>query len=394
MKITEKIINNRFKLSAVLIILLGIIGFFINELSIQDWILTTNELFCIWWNIKFFGLILASYELFMLITNNNKKLSFIGTIVLVFSGTVLWNLNNIDSLVIGEILVLLVNYFFQKDKMKEKIIVSVGIIVFTIFYMFTFRPYAVGFGYVFLGLMIWILINNKDKIKQDKKVIILEVGTIVLSILGALLATIFFNNNNIEYSNINSNGISILFSYLYSVLLPFNSFEGAELFTSTISIFPFPIFLALYYLYKKEDHIEFLLPMSVVIVFEIVYCISGFPDIINKITLFSETNALRVMASVQIASLFVIFYFIGNVKEELFKIKHSMRITIIFACILIFIGFPTKFSTLKYLYLFVSQISLLGFLFLNFGDKKYQKVLLFFLVLITLISGIPIIFIL
>lgn len=394
MKITEKIINNRFKISAVLILLLGVVGFFINELSIQEWILTTNKLFCIWWNIKFFALILASYELFMLITKDNKKLSFVGTIVLAFSGTVQWNLNNIDSLIIGEIIVLLINYFFQKEKMKEKIIASIGVIVLTICYTFTFRPYAIGFGYLFLALIIWIIIKNKDKLIKNKNIIILEVITIIFSILSAIFAIIFFNNNNVEYSNINSSGISILFSYLYSVLLPFNDIKGAELLTSVISVFPLPMFVALYYLYKKEEHVDFLLPMSILMVFETVYCISGFPNIINNLTLFSQTNALRVMPSVQIANLFVMFYFMGNVKEELFNVKHSMRITMIFACVLVFINFPTSFATTKYLYLFVSEIALLGFLFLNFGDKKYQKVFCFFLLVTTLISGIPVIFIL
>lgn len=386
-KMYEKIIDNRFKISGILIILFGIIGFFINNINVKDWILTTDKSFCFWWNIKFFALILLSYDLFFLITNKNKKLAFIGSILISFSSSVQWNLNNIDSLIIGELLTLLVQNYFDKNK---KVLISILFIVFSIIYTFTFRPYAVAFGYLFLALIIWIIIKNICNIKNNKKEILLGTSTILISIAGMIISALFFNNHNIEYSNLNQTGISTLYSYLYAILLPFNKFDGRELLSSFISIFPIPMMISLYYLYKKEDHSEFLLPITIVTVLETVFCISGFPSIISKVTLFSQTNALRTMSSVSLANLIIIFYFLGNVEEELFKIKYSMRITIITACILIFVSFPTVFLSRIFMYLFVAEFTLLTFLFLNFGDKKYQKVLLFFLILTTLISGIPV----
>ena len=71
-KLYEKIIDNRFKISGILIIVLGIFGFFLNDLNIKDWILTTDKLFCFWWNIKFCALSLISYELLLMITNDKK----------------------------------------------------------------------------------------------------------------------------------------------------------------------------------------------------------------------------------------------------------------------------------------------------------------------------------
>ncbi len=389
-KTYEKIIENRFTISGILIVVLGIVGFFINNINIKDWFLTTDKLFCFWWNIKFFALFLLSYDLFFIISNQNKKLSLIGTILIVFSSVVQWNMNNIDSLIIAELLTVLVQKFFEKDK---KILISILFIIFSIIYTFTFRPYAIAFGYLFLALIVWIILKNVYLIKNNKKEILLGIFTFLLSAVAMIICYCFFNNNNIEYLEMKQKGISILYSYLYSILLPFYNLEGKELISSFMCVFPIPMIISLYYLYKKENHSEFLLPLTMVIVLETAFCISGFPEIISKVTLFSETNALRTMASVSLGNLFLIFYFLGNIDEELFKIKYSMRITILVTCTLIFINFPIAFASKKYMYLFVCELTTLTFLFLNYSDKKYQKVFLFFLVLFTLISGIPVNFI-
>lgn len=386
-KLYKKIINNRFKISFIMICVLTIIGFFINKTELQNAFFITDKAFCLWWNIKFFALCLISYELFFIITNKNEKLALGGTIILALSGTIQWNLNNIDALIIGEFITVLVQKFFEKDKFKSQVLISSLITIFSIIYVWTFRPYAVAFGYLFLALIIWIILENKDKLKDNK---ILGLVTCVLSILGMIISALFFNNHNIEYYDLEMSGVSVLFSYLYSPLLPFFDFKGQELLSGIISIFPVPIIMSLYYIYTKEKHICFLLPITIVTVLEIVFCMSSFPNFINNITLFSEVSAIRAVSCVQIANLFIMFYFLGNIKEELFKIKYAMRITIVIVCLLVFVRFPVYFSNKQFLYMFVCELSLLSFLLLNFSDKKYQKVLMFFLILITLISGVPV----
>ena len=61
----------------------------------------------VWLVIKFVALIFTSFELFSIITNKNKKMSIAGTIVLAFSGCVMWNLDKIDSLILGQIITVL-----------------------------------------------------------------------------------------------------------------------------------------------------------------------------------------------------------------------------------------------------------------------------------------------
>lgn len=390
-KLYEKIIDNRFKISGILIIVLGILGFFLNDLNIKDWVLTTDKLFCFWWNIKFCALSLISYELLLMITNDKKGLAFIGTLLLVFSGTVRWNFNVIDSFIIGELIVVVVKKYFKTEFFDKKLPISIAIILLSICYALTYRPYVISFGYLFIGLIIWTVLKNRDpKNVVFTNTLILNWVTLILSIVGSVSCFLIFNNNYIEIDTEGFHGISTLFTYLYNCFLPFSEFEGKELLGSIISIFPIPMIVGLYYMYKKEDHVEFILPVTVLMVFEAIYCISGFPEIINKITFLSDVDPLIVMDAVQISNFFIMFYFLGNVKEELFKISHSMRITLLVVCFLIFLRFPTVYSTKKYLYFFVCELSLFSFLFLNFSDKRYQKVLLFFLLVVTLIGAIPV----
>lgn len=198
-KLYEKIIENRFKISIVSIVILTIIGFFMSDLKFYEWIVKTDVTFCLWWNLKLFALLLSSYELFLLITNYKKGISLIGAIVLSFSGIVQWNFNNIDSLIIGIIITILIQKFFEYDKKNQKILISISIILLSSIYVFTFRPYAISFGYIFLALIVWLILKNKDNIVKNKFNIGLGIITIVFSIICGFIVVKFFDNNNNEY---------------------------------------------------------------------------------------------------------------------------------------------------------------------------------------------------
>ena len=347
----------------------------------------------IWNIIKLVALVFSSFELFSIITNNNKKTSIAGTIVLAFSGCILWNLNKIDAVILGEIITVLIYKIINENKIKKIIPISVAIVFFSIIYMYTFRPFAISFGYLFLALILWIIAKNFNILKENKKKILILFFIVVLSIIGASCAEIFFAKPYNDYIDTNTTlGISGLFTYLYTPLLPFNDITDPGLWASIFSLFPIPMVIALYFMYKQEKHSEFLLPIVIVTVFESVYCISGFPNIISKFTMLSSVSPMRVIPAVQLANIFILFYFLENIKDSLFSIKYAIRITIITICILAFIKYPTIFSSKGYLYLFAIEMSLLIFMFLNYSDKNYKKMFLILLCLISLIGGIPAIF--
>ena len=70
------IIEKRYIISLVLIILSSIVGIFINKgnYELAECITNTGLYLSPWWNLKFYALLLSCYEIFYLITNNNKGL--------------------------------------------------------------------------------------------------------------------------------------------------------------------------------------------------------------------------------------------------------------------------------------------------------------------------------
>lgn len=390
-KVWGYIVDNRYKLSVILIIISTIIGFFQNQIGIVEWIKTTDVVLSLWWNIKFFSLMLVTYELFQIITNNNKNVSIIGTLVVTFSGFVTWNFAYIAPLIIGELITVLINKILIIENKKQKIICSVITIISSYVYVFTFDDYAISFGYIFLALILWILLKNREKLKIKNTKIILMV-TIITSIIGAIIlkSSINYNFMNYTISNTNQKGFSGLFNYLCNILLPFYDGENLKIYGSFLSIFPLPMLWALYYLYKNEENSEFLLPITIIAVLETIYCVSGFPEFIRKLTFLGSVDSVMCMPAVNFANLLIIFYVIENVTEKVFSFKSTIRITILLSIILVFLQRPEMFSNIGFLYLYAVELCLLAFLFLNIDDKKYRNVFLFFLVVITLIGGVTV----
>lgn len=379
-----KVVNNRYKISAILFVIFSIVGALFNTSRIGEWILDTSSAFTIWSNLKLFALILVTYELFSIITDKSKGYSVIGTIIVVASGCVKFNFDKIDSLIWGQLICVLIEKLLKEKNICKQGFCAIGILLSIIAYSFTFEGYAISFAYVFIALIIWIILKNKENLK-DKKILLLGSSAIVLSVICAIVLRnlIPFKYNDIIENE--RNGISILYSYLYNVLLPFFNFEGKEFFGSFVSVFPLPMLLALYYMYKNDEHTEYLFPITLVTVVQTVFCMSSLPKIIGDITLLSYSSISRVMASVNLANVYILFYIIKNIDKKMFSITSAMRIAVVLMIIVGFIAYPTIFATRGFLTLFIIEACILSFLFLILHDENYKKVLLFFMLVFSIL---------
>lgn len=380
------IIDNRYIISIVLIIVSTIIGYMQNNISIKEWIFATNIPLCLWWNIKFVVLLLASYELMQIITNN-RNLSIVSSAIISMSGAIQWNFEYINSIIIGEIIIVFLNNLLNTNVVKLKMINAFGIAILSFLYMQCTVSFAIAFLYVWIALIIWLVIKNKTRLKENKTSYYL-IGTIFISAI-LMFISLKFVNLGFKYDPVEAptRGFSYLFTYVYNILLPFVDIQKKYLYGNFISLFPIPMLVSLYYLYKKEEHTEFLLPITIVSVLETIFCISGFPNIVSKIFGFDEVNIIRASIAVNYMNLLLVFYMISNI-DEIFKLRTAVKLTLISACLLAFIGYPSAISARGYIYIFAAELCVLFLLFYNYGNKKYKKVLLFFMLLFTLIAGI------
>lgn len=349
------------------------------------------------WNLKLFALILVTFELCYLITNKNKSISIVGTIMVVFSGFMQW-WSIVDTIIYGQLALVLLDKFMNYEKFKIRLLCLIGITISALSYIFTLYPaYMIAFGYVFFALAIWIIIKNRKNVKVTAKDIIIAIICFIAIILVCLrYLNLSENTLNIisntsypgERNETGGGAFPYLFSYLYNFLLPFMNMGDNCSLASIISMFPIPMIMAIYYIYKKEKHISFLLPVAVVAVLETVFCISGFSEVISKITLFKYVLPERAAVAVSFANFYLMIYMLANIQENLVKIKSAIRISLIITCIIVFLPLPTIVSGNGYMSIFAAIICLYTFAFLNNGDVRYRKVLLTFLVIFTLIGGV------
>ena len=312
---------------------------------------------------------------------------------------------NFDVITFGEIFLIFLNKLTDsevsknddlKEKNMKKALYVLGIFISILAYLFTFDlSLEIAFGYVFLALAIWIFIKNKKKYKITLK------NCIIAIVLFVLITTIccvveritgLFSQAYEVYNTAKiGNGLTYNFSYVYNFLLPYKDSGTNYNFVSMLSVFPVPIILAMVYLYKKEKHEEFLFPMICVIALEFIYSMVNLPNIINLITGLSLLSVKDATLGVAIANIYVFLYMYANIEEEAIRFTSAIRITLLLIILNFFVPHASKYSARAYDYLFTVVFTLESFLMLCYTDKKYKKVSLWFLALMTII-GIPIMF--
>lgn len=293
------------------------------------------------WNLRFYLLLLASYELFYILTNEKKYYSLVGAVLITFSGAVQWQFSNalIDIIISGEIALVLLNKFLQSNSFKIRSTCLIGIIICAITYVFTFYPpFMIAFGYVFLSLAIWIIIKNKDKYKFSVKDILVVIiciafmGYIFLRYVNLSKDTLNILSNTSYPGNRISNGgkgIGYLFSWVITPFLKTINFGDNCVVASVISLFPLPSIYAIYCV-KNKKHLSFFVPILIATTIETIFVIIGL--IISKALLLNYTTVDRVAVAINFANVYMLFYAISNFEGK--RITDESK-NIILVCLLI-----------------------------------------------------------
>lgn len=350
-------------------------------------------------NFKLIASLLITYEFFQVITDKKKYLSLAGTILVIGSSFVAWWFREaIEIIAYGELAIIALNqYMLVKDKKKK--IAWISCLTYSIisYALILYPAWQISFGYVFLALAIWIIIKNRKDFKFEK----IDIVGIICSALVIVAVAVYTAITSSEAIRVIMNtsypggrfetgggGIKFLFEYLYSFMLPFIQNVDTMEFAGMMSFFPIPIILGIIYLYKTEKHIDFILPMLVVLVLESVWVMSGFPKIIAGCTLLYMVPVERCATAVALGSIYLIMYMFANVEEKFVKQAHSVYIVLGLLVLLFFIEVPTILNTRLNLNIFAMVEAWFGFLLFNIGESKYNKTFLSTVVILTLISSI------
>lgn len=400
-KLYDYIIDRRFSLSIIMIVVTIFFEGFQTSIGAKEFLFTRTSTYGPIWSIRFYLMILISYEFFMTITKNNKYVSFIGAIVITFSGHVQYMFNYTNAIILGEFgivslkkyienVLLLHSNSNQKDVYRQrKNVWLVLMCISGLIYSLTFESFLVSYGYVFLALIIWQIASNAKELRnahEYKKLVFIQI---------VILATIYiikrFIYTRIDGLIVYDRNVFGTFDYLYTMFLPFYEIEYPELLASFLSLFPIPLFIALYCLYSDDKGVEFLMPIAVVCVLEAIIYMSadeGIMATIKSIALFNGVNRNVLLNAINYTNLLLIFYFITNFEDKFFSFRWTIRITII-SSVLAFIMLrrPEEIASRFHLTILSIEFCLLLFTFLNFDDRRYKTLFLAALIAFTVIPS-------
>lgn len=320
------------------------------------YLLFGNERGLSWyWCSKLILFILVSFEFMYIITHKNKKLSVLGSFLIVFSPAMQWwfSPHMYDVFFWATSLYVLGYYFFTAREKWFKWLITIlsacGLIGFVIA---LFPSLQVALGLIAFILLIVTLVRDRDKItfKIDKfnilrvLIVILIVGGILIRYgIGSLDQIKLLNSTVYPGHRVSTGGgasLDILFFDLTNLLTPYKSINYANnceisrffhLGILFVLYFPFILYRWKKNRFNKSYNMGIGITILIALLIEALFLIVGFPEWLAKITLFSYINRMNLVYSYT-ALLFTLWSF-----DTILKNKELQNIGYGLICIVVFI---------------------------------------------------------
>ena len=361
--------------------------------------------FSFYWYARITVMLLGAYELCLILTNKNKRVSLCGAIMISFSAAVQW-WYCLDTLIWGQVVLVLVNKFMNTDKKYVKYLCSLGIISAMTAYVFYMYPaWQVSFGYVFLAVGIWMLIKN---FKNGYKLSIHDIIVVILTILCIVLlvgrwyiksgdAIASLGNTAYPGDRCEVGGGAInLYAYFYNIFFASEDFPNPCEFSSMLSFYPIPMLLGLIYVIRNKKDLCFWIPTLICAGFLTIWCVIGFPEILAKLTLMSNVTASRGSLALGTLNIYILIYLFGNVKKEDKWFENKKVLLIVAGLATLYILYRAK-KTCAYPYIDRFKMLAAGEIFmlaifgiLNMKHEKIKEYTLYLLIGIALVTGLTV----
>ncbi len=354
--------------------------------------------FC-WYAPLIFGFLMMM-ELFYIISKN-KMVSFTGALLVIFSSWYLWW--GFSTYMINAPGVIVCLYYFTKEtKLYKKVLFIIGVaLCFASFIVNLYPAWQVPLGYMFLAIGIWFLHENWNDIKSFSKgdwllligALILCAGLIINYFVSVSEYVEIINNTAYPGARFDSGSFSLnkLFYYIQSPFYAYKDISNASEAGVFFSLFPIPT-LAILWCWIKEKKKDWLTGgLLLVQIPMLIYAIFGVPEIVAKITLLSYTTSFRIIdiiGLIQIYFIVILFSRYKNVRRFNWIIAIVISIgTSVIAAYYSWRNFPGYLNIIV-MGIMMILIAGLGFVLLFKTNKKIQRVALFFLIGISLYTGI------
>lgn len=367
--------------------------------------LNVENAYSLAWYLPYFVLFFASFEMFMILLKKKKLYSLLGAVMITFSPVVQW-WQSATIPAYGALAIVLFYYFLNATNWKKKLVLSILFGYCGYLYIMCLYPaWQVPYGYVYLILLIWVLVENKKKINKKIFLYLIPIFAVIaipLFIVLYLNRDIFRIMQSTVYpGSRNSSGggeYITLFTYVLSIFYPYKNLGNPCEFAQYIGLFPIPIFYSIYLMIKNKKKDLFLIMCNIVMICLCIWIFFPMPNILSKITLMYTSTVVRTQVVVSYLSLIMLLYILANYevksKFKLLEVKNIVSFIVSIFCIYFTIELSNNVINTffpGYISLKISLISLVVFslvsvLFL-FNNKNTNSILVVLLIIVSLVSG-------
>lgn len=268
-----------------------------------------------YWYLPYFILFFGLFELFMILTKNNKMLSLLGTVMLTFSPSLQW-WNSTAFLAFGSVATIFFYHLFHTNSKKKKLLYSILLgWMGSCYIMILYPAWQIAYGYLFLGLFIYCIIENKERVRwTDFLYLILAIMTIIILVVPAFyysLDTIKATMSTVypgARSSIGGYGWSLYYDYFSSIFYSIYDVGNPCEYSQFLSFYPIPIILGVIkcisnYKNKKNNSLLLILTILGLLLSIWNYIPIG---IFSKLTLLSMSTPERAQLIVSVICIFIL----------------------------------------------------------------------------------------
>ena len=280
-----------------------------------------------YWYGKLILMMLGSYELFLILTDQRKRVSLFGMLLITFSSATQW-WYCMDTLIWGQLILVLINKFMLADKKWVKYLCAFGLLSTVLAYIFVLYPaWQVPYAYFMLAILIYIVIKNITEFGYRITFHDVVITGFTVLLICLMLWRWYTLSENTIIATMNTDypgqrqevggGSLILYSYIYNIFTPYKEMINPCEISSMLSFYPVPMILSIVYVIRnKSKHLKFFIPTLLVSFILLVFCKWGFPIWLSKASLLSMSTAHRASITLRTLNIYMLVYLFAKSNES------------------------------------------------------------------------------
>ncbi len=358
--------------------------------------------FSFYWFGKLFVMFFGSFELCMLFAKKNKLYALMGAIMITFAPAIQW-WYPLSILMYGQLAIVFLDRFLKSTKWKMKLVYTFLLALSGSGYIMCVYPaWQVPFGYMFLGLVIWVFIDNNYKFNyRDLGYLFLSVLMMIgivapalinsMEVVNATMSTVYPGERFIT----GGYGWPQLFDYFNTIYLPFRDSPNSSEFSQFIGLFPIPLMMAGWLSFKNfrnKKHDPLLTILIFLCVFIGLWNVVELPSFIAKITFMYMSFPQRSNIVIGLICIYLIVHIMAVYQQDDATSLTERLVSVASTIVVIVAGILYSYDILPgYLSLKMMLLSsaVLGFpiLILLQNNRKLNKWIAVYLILLLLGVG-------